>query len=534
MTGSAADTLIYIESMEYNRPMRCFLLVEVNLSALRHQIELIRSEDMLGVSIQGLDGELVRLDFSEGMPEVENACRSTCFPVDVCAYFSAPPVLRAGSVWFLVAIALVSAVLILNLSRVLTNLTYSPLKKLVSSVSDRVAPGTEAADEYQFIEESLSRLYSAHENVLRMAEQYRTVARENVLRRLLQGYYEPGVAEEKIREFDIGFSGDWYYTVLLVESDSLMPLEEALSAFEYPYEITELTKTRLAAIVGAADAEEFSDQVLLRRVELSYRDYARNLPLIFCGSVQPGLSGIAKSYTAASEHLTAWIRAAETDSRGFSFYYPVEWELQLINRVSGCQLTTTEKMLEELRAENEKRGTEPKHIRQLVMLLAQTYSRMVNELEAHPGDYDSLFAALDQAAEPEELWSALFDINARLSGRKSSGEKEGDMEQMLLAYVKAHLTDSDLSLKDLSARFDLSVSAVSKLFKRVCGINFYDFLLSNRMKLACEMLENKKLSLSAVAHGVGYENEYSFKRAFSRFYGVSVSEYLRKRKEPIA
>lgn len=535
MTGKAANTLLYVESMEYNRPMRCFLMVEINLSALRNQIDLFRSEDMVGVAIQGIDGELVRMDFSDVQPEMVNSCRSTCFPVDIRSYFSKPPALRAGSIWFLTAVAIICVVLILNLSRMLTKLTYSPLKKLVSSVSDRVAPGLEVTDEYQFLEESVSRLFNAHENVLRRAEQYRSVARENILRRLLQGYYEPGTAEEKIREFEIGFSGNMYYTVFLVENGTLghgmKPLEEALSAFDYPYEITELTKTRLAAIVGADDAAAFSDQVLLHSMELSYREYARTLPLIFCGSVQPGFSGIARSYAAANEHLTAWVRAAETDSRSFGFYYPMEWELQLINRVSSCHLSAAEKMLKDLRTENEKRGTQPQYVRQLVILLAQTYSRMVNELESHPVEYDLLFTELDHAADPEKLWQALYDINEKICSRKSVGEKNQDLEQVLLAYVKDHLTDPDLSLKVLSARFDLSVSAVSKLFKRVCGINFYDYLLSNRMKLACELLENKKLSLSAVAHGVGYDNEYSFRRAFSRFYGVSVGEYFRKRKE---
>lgn len=535
MTGTSADTLFYVESMEYNRPMRCFLMVEFNLSALRNRIDLVRSEDMVSVSIHGIEGDLVQLNFSDGRADIMKACRSSSFPVDIQSDFSKPPVLRPGSIFFLIAVGMVCAVLILNLSKLLTKLTYSPLKKLVSSVSNRVAPGQKVTDEYQFLEESVSRLYQSHENLLQLAEQYRSVARENVLRRLLQGYYEPGTIDEKVREFEIGFSDNMYYSVFLVENGSLghsmKPLEEALSAFDYPYEIAELTKTRLAAIIGADDPAAFSDQVLLHSIELSYREYARTLPLIFCGSVQPGLSGIARSYTAANEYLTAWVRAAETDSRSFGFYYPMEWELQLINRVRSCQLSAAEKMLKDLREENEKRGTELKYVCQLVMLLAQTYSRMVNELEPHPGAYDLLFAALDQAAEPARLWQALYDINEKLCNRKSAGEKDQDLEQLLLAYVKDHLTDPDLSLKDLSTRFDLSVSAVSKQFKRVCGINFYDYLLSNRMKLACELLENKKLSLSAVAHGVGYDNEYSFKRAFNRFYGVSVGEYFRKRKE---
>ena len=148
-----------------------------------------------------------------------------------------------------------------------------------------------------------------------------------------------------------------------------------------------------------------------------------------------------------------------------------------------------------------------------------------------PARYAAEFDAVSSAQTDDGMWGALYRVNALFCAGKTASQQAGDTEQQVVEYVKEHLTDPDLSLKDLGDRFNLSVSAVSKLFKRVCGINFYDFLLSGRMELACEMLENKKITLAAAARAVGYENDYSFKRAFSRFYGVSVSEYLRRRRK---
>lgn len=46
MTGGAASRLFFAEAMEYNRPMRSFLLVELDRSAIRNQIALLRTDDM--------------------------------------------------------------------------------------------------------------------------------------------------------------------------------------------------------------------------------------------------------------------------------------------------------------------------------------------------------------------------------------------------------------------------------------------------------------------------------------------------------
>lgn len=339
-----------------------------------------------------------------------------------------------------------------------------------------------------------------------------------------------------MREFDIGFSDSMSHLVLLVEeregSHGVMPLEEALSSFDLLYEITELSRTRLAAIVAPGGPDEVCPQTLAQRVALSYQEHTETMPFIACGSLEEGVLGISKSYYAAAEQLSARLSdGACLTSPDRGIYYPVEWELQLINRAKAGQQAMAETILGEIRAENERRGVSQQNMRRLVLMLAQTYSRIIHEFDPQPARYAAEFDAVSSAQTDDGMWGALYRVNALFCAGKTASQQAGDTEQQVVEYVKEHLTDPDLSLKDLGDRFNLSVSAVSKLFKRVCGINFYDFLLSGRMELACEMLENKKITLAAAARAVGYENDYSFKRAFSRFYGVSVSEYLRRRRK---
>lgn len=536
MTGGAASRLFFAEAMEYNRPMRSFLLVELDRSAIRNQIALLRTDDMLSLSIRSADRELAGISFTARAAEADYTYRSVCFPVDITSGFSAVPLVRTRSVWFIAVLVLISVLLTVNLAWLLTKLTYTPLKRLADSAAHRLPAPVHAGDEYAIIEESLCQLAAERENVLHMAERYRATARSNFLRRLLQGYFDAAEAAEKMREFDIGFSDSMSHLVLLVEeregSHGVMPLEEALSSFDLLYEITELSRTRLAAIVAPGGPDEVCPQTLAQRVALSYQEHTETMPFIACGSLEEGVLGISKSYYAAAEQLSARLSdGACLTSPDRGIYYPVEWELQLINRAKAGQQAMAETILGEIRAENERRGVSQQNMRRLVLMLAQTYSRIIHEFDPQPARYAAEFDAVSSAQTDDGMWGALYRVNALFCAEKTASQQAGDTEQQVVEYVKEHLTDPDLSLKDLGDRFNLSVSAVSKLFKRVCGINFYDFLLSGRMELACEMLENKKITLAAAARAVGYENDYSFKRAFSRFYGVSVSEYLRRRRK---
>ena len=537
MTGMSAHKLFFVEELEYNDPMRCFLMVELDCSAIRNQIEFLTADQMRSASIVDADGALLSVRFGSEEREEVYQCRSVCFPVDLVATFPRIRLIDPRGMGLIAALVLLVVALAARIAGYLTKRTYRPLKDLVERVSGDSQPPC-GGNEYALIEESISRLYTERENVLQVVERYRATARGNLLRQLLQGYFDGEEALEKMREFGIAFTNQMAYLVILVEERGAghgsVALEEPLSGLDALYEIAELSKTRFAAIIGAVPGEQPlpTPQEIARQIAGSYDARYETSPLLTYGAVEQGILGISKSYYVASEYLSARLsnntRFAQPDK---SFYYPTEWELQLLNRIRAGQQTMAQTILGEIRSENERRGVSRIHLHQLIRMLAQTYERMIQELDPQPERYEPLFGALDAGQTPETMWDALYRINEAFCRGRSDQDKGEDTERLIVDYVKEHLTDPNLSLKVLGERFSLSVSAVSKLFKRVCGINFYDFLLSGRMELACEMLKNNKLSLGAVARAVSYENEYSFKRAFSRFYGMSVSEYLRKNKK---
>lgn len=101
------------------------------------------------------------------------------------------------------------------------------------------------------------------------------------------------------------------------------------------------------------------------------------------------------------------------------------------------------------------------------------------------------------------------------------------LSHQIVAYVNEHYRDCNISLKDLSDSFNSSISAVSRSFKRATGVNFSEYLTAMRMTRAKELLRQGS-SVHSVATSVGYENDYSFRRAFERSEGMRLQDFRSK------
>ena len=62
----------------------------------------------------------------------------------------------------------------------------------------------------------------------------------------------------------------------------------------------------------------------------------------------------------------------------------------------------------------------------------------------------------------------------------------------------------------------------------VLGKNFYNYITEKRMAKAKELLVLKGYCPREIATEIGYDNEYSFKRAFQRTYGITPRDFLEK------
>lgn len=124
------------------------------------------------------------------------------------------------------------------------------------------------------------------------------------------------------------------------------------------------------------------------------------------------------------------------------------------------------------------------------------------------------------------ICEAIDYISDRLKEKKQN--VQWDKALKIHNYLVEHYCDNDLSLKKLSFEFGLNESYISSLFKNEYGENVAGFIEKQRIKKACEMLEDPDIKIGDIAETVGYSSDVSFRRAFKKVTGMTPGAYREK------
>lgn len=91
-------------------------------------------------------------------------------------------------------------------------------------------------------------------------------------------------------------------------------------------------------------------------------------------------------------------------------------------------------------------------------------------------------------------------------------------------FIIEHQSE-DLSLGDVAKAVNTSTFYFCKMFKKVTGINFTDYLSRVRIEKAKNLLLNPSLRISEIAFEVGFQSLTHFNRVFKRIIGQSPTHY---------
>lgn len=94
-------------------------------------------------------------------------------------------------------------------------------------------------------------------------------------------------------------------------------------------------------------------------------------------------------------------------------------------------------------------------------------------------------------------------------------------------YIQDH-QDEDLSLSQVAKAVNTSTFYFCKLFKKVTGLNFTDYVSRLRIEKAKNLLLNPNLRISEIAYEVGFQSLTHFNRVFKKIMGQSPTEYRQK------
>lgn len=96
-----------------------------------------------------------------------------------------------------------------------------------------------------------------------------------------------------------------------------------------------------------------------------------------------------------------------------------------------------------------------------------------------------------------------------------------------LEFIKMHYFEK-IMLDDMAALCNISSSYFSKLFKKVTGDNFANYINKIRVKKAQELLVNTDNPITVIAMDLGFGDNSYFNKVFKKIEGVAPSLYRNK------
>jgi len=122
----------------------------------------------------------------------------------------------------------------------------------------------------------------------------------------------------------------------------------------------------------------------------------------------------------------------------------------------------------------------------------------------------------------------LFVYNPRHYTTAAS-DKTDSIDSAIL-YMQEHINEN-ISLNDLSKRYNYSASRFSSLFKQKTGYAPIDYFIQMKMQKASQHLDFTDKSVKDIAFSMGFDDPYYFSRRFTKIIGMSPTKYRSVKKD---
>ncbi|NLU07074.1 MAG: helix-turn-helix domain-containing protein [Clostridiales bacterium] len=126
---------------------------------------------------------------------------------------------------------------------------------------------------------------------------------------------------------------------------------------------------------------------------------------------------------------------------------------------------------------------------------------------------DRVYNLID--AHNKEIYNNTFEVKE---------QRNNIILKPALEYIKNNCCHS-ISLDEMASLCNISSSYFSKLFKKVTGENFSNYINKLRMKKAKELLESSDISIKNLSIDLGFEDCGYFVKVFKKIVGVTPSSY---------
>ena len=161
----------------------------------------------------------------------------------------------------------------------------------------------------------------------------------------------------------------------------------------------------------------------------------------------------------------------------------------------------------------------------LSFILYQSFAKYCTEDAAQAAALILRFDTLPSLVRFRELFSHAMGL-ARQDYREAHTKET--VAHRVNAYLEANYQDATLGVGTLNHLFGMSSHALSEAYRQETGQSIGDALTKIRVRHACELLQNKDLSLDTIAQSVGILGSSSLIRLFKKVKGITPGGYRKE------
>lgn len=450
-------------------------------------------------------------------------------------------------------------------SYLLARRNYSPLQKLKRMLGSKLngaGMGAVSGDEYAFLENSLRTLLDEEGRAKDVLEKQANTQRNNFLARLLKGRTEKEeYLPALLRANKIAFGGELFIVasahIEAINEDMLKGYRDNEDIYSLICSIVKSTGEELlgerydahvaevdgmmAFIANAGDesAESFRDDCakILEKVIAFLRD-SFGITLAICLSgVKFGLQGLADAY---SETLLAHeyrsfigdkallVRFDDVNKAQADSHYDVlglSKQRMLANCMEARDYDGARRIVDELMSDGCQNVMSIQLLKIRVIGLVNialgavwdSFSQSGVDLGVDAEPVNRLLKA-KSVAELREQVRTIFDA---LVMRLDDPDRKQAPDCIVAAdeYVRAHYNEPDLSVAGIADKLGISMSYLSRTYKRCRGVGLLDCIHLTRVEHAKALLHG--MNVGDVAEQVGYYDGKALIRAFRRYEGTT-------------
>lgn len=126
----------------------------------------------------------------------------------------------------------------------------------------------------------------------------------------------------------------------------------------------------------------------------------------------------------------------------------------------------------------------------------------------------------------QAIYQLIEELFADIAEQRISSEQARQVKiETVRDYIVEDYANSNLCLAMICDEFQMNQSYLSRTFKEVFGIGILDFIHSQRLLHAKELLKDPANQIDMIWEAVGYTNRRTFNRSFRRLENMSASEH---------